>query len=46
MTTTVAMDLLEFLNFKQIAKFLFDYKIIRGNVIVSAPAEQMAKLGY
>jgi hypothetical protein len=40
------MSIMEFMNFKDIANFNYDFTISNGEVIVDAQAEMLAAIGY
>jgi hypothetical protein len=42
----IVMSPVEFKVFQQIAKFFFDFTVSRGNVIVTAKAQELEHLGY
>jgi len=42
----ITMSYPEFNLFKSIANFFFDFTVVRGEIIVFAPAEQLEHLGY
>lgn len=42
----ISMSPVEFNLFKQIAKFMYDFAVSKGNVIVTAKAEELEHLGY
>lgn len=42
----ITMTPVEFNLFKQIAKFFYDFTVSRGNVIVTAQAQELEHLGY
>jgi hypothetical protein len=42
----ITMSPVEFTIFKQLAKFFYDFAVSRGNVIVTAKAEELEHLGY
>lgn len=42
----IVLSPVEFNLFKQIAKFLYDFTVSKGNVIVTAKAHELEHLGY